>query len=508
MSLLAVDMGSSSCKAAAFSEDARVLALKTQPYSAESRHPSWREMPPEKFWQALQTVVRAIAAEVTHDPVEVLALSSHGETFIPVEEQKRAIGPAILNADNRAVAEANWLAATIGRERLFEITGLVAHSMYPLPKMLWLRKHQPDVFSRTASFLALPGYLLTRLGLPGYVDFSLASRFLAFDTRKRAWSPEILSACELPENQFPTPLPAGTIAGQLPASVASDLGLRANIPVVLGGHDQPCAALGSGVLGPGRVSASLGTYECLVAVSEAPASSDDALAANLTSYCHVVPDRYVTLAYFPAGIMIEWFLRVLCSAAEPVSSVSQGELCAALELEASPDPTGLCITPHLFGTCNPDFDPHATGVVAGIRGATSRSDLYKGILEGIACEFANMAELLQQAAGAYRDVYISGGGGRSRLGLQLRATMANRQLHRMQCPVAVCLGTAILAGVAIGKYGSFAKAIEQVVRVSETITPDTAAGARYEAQRMQYRMLYSSLAPIRRAQAKRAEEEQ
>lgn len=444
---------------------------------------------------------------MTNDSVEVLALSSHGETIIPVDEQKRAIGPAILNADNRAVAEAHWLAEKVGREKLFEITGLVAHSMYPLPKMLWLRKHQPDVFSRTASFLTLPGYLLTRLGLPGYVDFSLASRFLAFDTRKRKWSAEILSACEMPENQFPSPLPAGTIAGQLPAKIATELGLKANIPVVLGGHDQPCAALGSGVLGPGRVSASLGTYECLVAASEVPATTGVALAANLNSYCHVVPERYVTLAYFPAGVMIEWFLRVLCSAAETGTSVSQGELCAALESQASPDPTGLCITPHLFGTCNPDFDPNATGVIAGIRGTTSRSDLYKGILEGIACEFANMAELLQQAAGMFRNVYISGGGARSRLGLQLRATMANRELHLMQCPEAVCLGTAILAGVATGMYGSFAQAVEQVVRVSGTITPEAATAATYESQRMQYRMLYSSLAPLRRAQAKRTEEE-
>ena len=501
MSLLAIDMGSSSCKAVAFSDDGGVLAQTTQSYSAASRcPPSWSEMPAENFWKAFRTVTRAIAAEVAHEPVEVLAISSHGETLVPVDVQQRAIGPAILNADNRAVREANWLAEEIGRARIFEVTGLAAHSMYPLPKILWLRKHQPDVFSSAVRFLALPGYLLTRLGLSPYVDYSLASRFLAFDIRKRSWSSEILSACELTAEQFPTLMPAGTIAGDLATNIASDLGLRAGLPVVLGGHDQPCAALGSGVLGPGRISASLGTYECLVAASEAPVLSSDALAANLNSYCHVVPGRYVTLAYFPSGIMIEWLLRVLCSAAEQASSASLAELYASLEVQASPEPTGLCITPHLLGTCNPDFDPNATGVIAGIRPTTRGADLYKGILEGIACEFANMAELLQQAAGVYRDVYVSGGGGRSRLGLRLRAAIANRELHLMRCPEAVCLGTAILAGVAVGKYGSFAKAVEQVVRVSETITPDASTAASYEAQRMQYRILYSSLAPLRHAQ--------
>ena len=501
MSLLAVDMGSSSCKAVAFREDGKALAQAAQCYNATSPHPSWSEMSPEIFWQAFQTVIRAIAAQVTRDPVEVLAFGSHGETFICVDAQQHAIRPAILNADNRAVKEANQVAEKIGRARIFEITGLTAHAMFPVPKILWLRQHEPDVFSRTDRFLTLPGYLLMRLGLPGYVDYSLASRFLAFDIRKRAWSPEILSAFELSAEQFPAPAPAGTIAGQLTEKAAGNLGLKAGIRVVLGGHDQPCGALGSGVLGPGRVSASLGTYECLVAASEAPALSEESLAANLNSYCHVVPDRYVTLAYFPAGIMIEWFLNLLYPAGGTTGSMTHSDLCAALEAQASPGPTGLCITSHLLGTCNPDFDPSAAGVIAGIRLNTGRADLYKGILEGIACEFASMAELLQKAVGNYRDVYVSGGGGRSRLGLQLRAATANRSLHRMQCNEAVCLGMAILAGVAVDKFSSYIEAVQQVVHVQETVVPDAAIAASYAAQAMQYRMLYSSLAPLRRAQA-------
>lgn len=501
MSLLAVDMGSSSCKAIAFSEDGRALVQKTCSYSpAQSPHPSWAELPAENFWRALVTVTQAISADVTVDPVEVLAISSHGETFVPVDSQQQAVAPAILNIDNRAAAEANWLADTLGRRRIFEITGLATHPMYPAAKILWLRKHQPDVFSSAARFLALPDYLLTRLGLPAHIDYSLASRFLTFDIRKRAWSVEILSACQFGPEQLPEPVPAGTVAGQLSASAAGKLGLRTGTFVVVGGHDQPCGALGCGVLEPGQVSASLGTYECLVAASQAPALNDRAFAANLNSYCHVVPERYVTLAYFPSGIMLDWFLHLVYTSGEFASMASVAELCGRLEAGALPGPSGLCITPHLLGTCNPDFNPDATGVIAGIRPRTSRSDLYKGILEGIACEFANMAELLQESAGTFRGVYISGGGARSPLGLKLRAAMAGRELHLMLCPEAVCLGTAILAGVAAGKYGSFAEAIEQVVRVAETITPDASVAESYKTQMLQYRVLYSSLAPVRRAQ--------
>ncbi len=499
MSLLAIDMGSRSCKAVAFSEGGTALAHATYSYSPSLPRPLWAEMEAEKFWQAFQTITRAITTEVTKDPVEVLAISSHGETFIPVDSQQHSVAPAILNVDNRAVAEANWLGDTLGRRRFFEITGLAVHPMYPLPKILWLRLHKPDVFSSVVRFLALPDYLLTRLGLPAYIDYSLASRFLAFDIRRRIWSEEILSACELTPEQFPLPVPAGTVVGTLAAKIALELGLRSGTPVVVGGHDQPCGALGCGVLEPGRVSASLGTYECLVVASTSPATIDHALPANLNSYCHLVPERYVTLAYFPSGIMIEWFLRLIYSAGEVACPTSIGEQCAALEELADTGPTGLCITPHLLGTCNPDFDPCATGVIAGIRPATNRSNLYKGILEGIACEFASTTEFLRPEA-ASMEIYAHGGGGRSRLGMKLRAALANCPVHLMQCPEAVCLGTAILSGVAIGKYQSFAEAVEQVVRVAETIAPDPALAESYKAQVEQYRILYSSLAPLRRAQ--------
>jgi xylulokinase len=500
VSLLAVDMGSTNCKAIAFSEDGRVLSLKTSSYSAESSHSSATEIAPERFWQALVAVTRGIAAEVNRDPVEVLAISSHGETLVPVDSQHRVIRPAILNVDNRAVREAGWLTREIGRKKIFDVTGLTVHSMYPLAKILWLRQNEPDAYVSSAQFLALPTYLLTRMGLPAYVDYSLASRFLAFDICKLTWSAELLSLCELNAEQFPIAVPAGTIAGELEARVADELELPPSTLVVVGGHDQPCAALGSGVLEQGRVSASLGTYECLVSASESPALSDASLAANLNTYCHVVPDRYVTLAYFPSGIMVEWFLHLIGLSAEPNRTTSFDDLCAALEAHAPAGPTGLCITPHLLGTCNPDFDPAATGVISGIRPTTNRSDFYKAILEGIACEFAGMAQLLEKASGEFKDVYISGGGVRSRLGVTLRSALAARGLHLMRCPEAVCLGTAILAGTAVGKYKSLVQAVEQMVHVTETIVPDGAIADSYKAQIEQYRLLYSSLAPLRRAQ--------
>jgi len=503
VSLLAIDMGSSSCKAVAFSLDGRILAERSHSYSPETPHPAWAQMSAQVFWDALRNVTRGIVNAVSGDPVEVLAISSHAETFVPVNEQLQPVGPAILNMDNRAVSQANWLAEALRPRHIFEITGLAVHPMYPVPKILWMRENQSDTFRAAAKFLGVVDYLLTRLGLPACIDYSLASRFLAFNILQKQWSEEILSACDLTPGRFAVPVPTGTVVGHLSSSMAQDLGLPAGTSVVVGGHDQPCAALGMGVVESGRVSASLGTYECLLAASDAPALNDAAYSANLNTYCHVVPDRYVTLAYFPSGIMLEWFLHLLYPD-RAGSAASVGEICAALEARAPSAPSGLCIAPHLLGTCNPDFNPHATAVIFGLRPDSSAAQIYKGILEGIACELRSMTELLQRVAGVFHDLYVTGGGCRSPLGLELRAALTGCRLHRMRCPEAVCLGTAILAGVGTKTYSSLSEAITQLVQVADTIDPDEQTADSYHLQLQQYQLLYTSLAGVREIRAAKA----
>jgi xylulokinase len=489
MSLLAIDIGSSRCKAVVFAATGKILTQHACSYTPEFPAPAHAEIKAERFWQAVCHCSQAVSRNLS-DPVRALCLSSHGESFVPVNGRNEAIAPAILNQDNRATEEAVWFERTFGRKRLFEITGLVAHPMYPVPKILWLRKHRPDVFASPVRFLSVIGYVLSRLGLPPYIDYSLASRYLAFDIRRRRWSDEILAATEINAECLPVPVPAGTIAGKLEGATASQLGLSPGTMVVMGGHDQPCGALGVGAIGPGRVADSMGTYECLVAASDQPSSTDVALAASLNSYCHVIPDKFVTLAYFPSGIMIKWFHDLIY---DGDSGQAESTNYAALERDAPAGPTGLCVTPNLIGTCNPDFNPHARGIISGLSPNTTRSQIYKGILEGLACELSQMTDILASAVGEFRDVYVTGGGSRSVLGLQLRAALSGRRLHVMECPEAVCLGGAILAGVACGEYGSLRKAVELVVRNVATVSPDHAVAAAYAQQAEQYRRLRSAL---------------
>jgi xylulokinase len=495
MSLLAVDIGSSTCKAVVFASGGEVLAQGSAHYSPEFPRPSFAEIHPDKFWDAVCLCCRNACKDLT-EPVQALCLSSHGETFVALDSTGRPLTWAILNQDGRATRQSAWIEEMFGRECLFQVTGLIAHPMYPVPKILWLRKNQPDVFSSTKCFASLIGYLLRKMQLPAYVDYSLASRYLAFDVRRQSWSEEVLSAADLKKDVLPVPVPAGTIAGKISSEAADQLGIPSGTPVVLGGHDQPCGALGSGVIAAGPVADSMGTYECLVAASDAPALSEKALNASLNSYCHVVPGKFVTIAYFPSGIMVKWFHDLLYADGiqETQSSTADREAAhyASLESHAPVGPTGLCVTPHLIGTCNPDFNPHARGIIAGLGPTTDRAQLYKGILEGIACELSIVTEALAKAVSDFRDIYATGGGSRSTLGLQLRASLSRRRIHIMRCQEAVCLGTAILAGVAVGEYESITEAVTALVKDCMTVEPDQELAASYRDQIKHYRQLRST----------------
>lgn len=499
MSLLAIDIGSSRCKSVAFAVTGEILSEHACAYAPDFPAPSQAEINPEHFWQAVCHCSQA-ASKGLSDPVRALCLSSHGESFVPVNGRNEAIAPAILNQDSRATEESSWLEKTCGRPQLFRITGLVAHPMYPIPKLLWLRKHQPALFFSSVRFLSVPGYILARLGLPPYVDYSLASRYLAFDIRQRRWSDEILAATEIRAECLPVPVPAGTIAGKLDAAAASQLGVSQGTLVVMGGHDQPCGALGVGAIEPGRVADSMGTYECLTATSDQPSLTDEALEASLNSYCHVVPDNFVTLAFFPSGIMVKWFHDLLhgdgTAAADADPSSLESVRYRTLEQDAPAGPTGLSITPNLIGTCHPDFNPQARAIISGLCANTTRGQIFKGILEGLACEMAQLSNILAIAVGDFHDVYVTGGGARSALGLQLRAALSGRTLHVMKCPEAVCLGGAMLAAVALGEYRSLREAVQQVVREVSAVSPDDKIAAAYAQQVRQYRHVRSALVSI------------
>jgi xylulokinase len=489
MRLLAIDVGSSRCKVAAFSATGEMVAIRSSAYAPHFPRPGFAELDSEIFFNSATLLAREVSG-LAGGRIDAVCFSSHGETLIPTGADGRALCPAILNIDSRARSEAEWCEQKIGRERLFSLTGHTSHSMYPIPKLIWLSRNAPETFSSAARFLSVTDYLLHRLGLEPLVDYSHASRFMAFDVKAGRWSQEVLAAARIPEGKLPTPVQAGTIANKLSNASAAMLGVAEGTAVVVGGHDQVVGAVGLGVVGAGRAAGSLGTYECILVASDEPQLNHAALEGRLCSYPHAVPGKFVTIAFFPAGITLEWIDQFLY---QRKNGEDREEHWRALEAGAPEGPTNLLVTPHLVGTCNPDFDSRATAAIVGLTPGVTPSHLYKGALEGIACELALITEYLEAAGCCFSDSNVSGGGTRSPLGVRLRAAFTGKKLHIMNCQESVCLGGAMLAAVAIGIYPDLKSAARAMVREKECVLPNHELGQEYSPQVANYRGLRSFL---------------
>lgn len=483
MSFLSVDIGSSRSKAAIFSCSGEMFAARSIMYEPRIARPGFAELDPEQFFTSVTALIRQVTS-LSKESVEAICFSSHGETIVPCTADGRPAGAAILNMDLRAEAEARWLEDAIGRKQIFAKTGLVSHAMYPVPKLLWLRRNAPEIFSSATVFPGITGFFLAQLGLPPLADYSHAARYLALDIHRYAWWEEMLSAAGIPASKLPEPVPTGTVAGRLNSEAAAVIGVPTGTPAVVGGHDQVMGAVGMGVLDGQAAAASLGSYDCLLAVSDQPVLNQAALRAGLNTYPHAVPGKYATIAYFPAGVMMQWLLHLLYE-----ELGDDADRFAKLEAAAPDRPSGLLVTPHLIGSCNPEFDAQARAAMAGISISSTRADLFKGALEGIASEFALVAACLKDSGLDFDEIRVFGGGTRSPLGLRLRAALSNSKLRTMQCDEAVCLGGAMLAAVASGTYRNLGAAAAAMVHEQSCVSTDTALRAEYAEQLARYHRL-------------------
>jgi xylulokinase len=323
---------------------------------------------------------------------------------------------------------------------------------------------------------------------------------MGFDIREKRWSGDLLAFAGLSEERLGIPRVSGEKAGEIDEKRGSILGLQSGTAVAVGGHDQPCGAFGCGVIDEGDVADSAGSYECLSVASSSPRNTAQALSYSLNTYCHVVPERYITLAFFPAGFVINWFADQFCQP-ERIAADREGldvfQLLERRMEEMKAEPTGVCVTPHVIGSFNPYWDVRATGSLIGITPQVTRLQLYRALHEGIACELSINVEILEKVAGPFDEITIYGGITGSPFSVQLRADLARKRLRTLRTSQAVCQGAAMLAGIAIGSYRDFRDAVSQVVGFDRSYEPNAEMADRYQRQLARYRLIHPSLAAIR-----------
>lgn len=483
LSFLALDIGTSELKVTVFNAAGDALETvrsEVQPVFSDGCR---AEMDPEALWRAICRGIQTLPPD-RKKQISAAAISSHGESFVALDKQGAPVGQAILNIDCRAGAEMERYAEFFGRQKLYEKTGLPPHPMYTLPKIAWLKRHEPASFSHCHRFLCIEEYIHFRLHLEPVISDSLASRTMGFDIRQGHWDGELLGFAGIAQEQLSPASQSGKVVGTAPAEISSELGIPANVLWCTGGHDQACASVGAGALGAGKIADGTGTFECAsVPLSQALLSATS-LAANLPCERHVIPGQFLTLAYVPGGIAVKWlrdnYVRV--------PDYTYDAMLAGLPI----DPTGIFCFPYFLGTGTPWLDSQARGAIYGLTSHTSHQALVQSVLEGISYEMRWNLEVLRSMGVVVEQVFAVGGGAKSDAWLQLKSDIFGCPL--VQIPgEASSRGAAICAAMAVGAFASWPEAIGAMVRRGRVFEPRPSVQQRYSELFEQYRQIAEKL---------------
>lgn len=498
MSLIGLDIGTTGCKAMVFAKDGCVLSQARREYTIQTPQPNWAEQDAELVWALAWQCLRAVVAAVPDDPPLALAISCQGEAVIPVDEVGRALRPAILGMDTRTTAENDWLRQTFGADELFQRTGMPVHTINTLPKLLWLQRNEPTLWRDAHQFLLYEDFFLRRLGGEAVVSVCLASRTQMMNLAAADWDDDILTRCNIERSRLANIAPlTGGVVGKLRPELQQELGLADDLLLVSGGHDQACAALGSGVIAPGLAMVSTGTAEVVEVAMTTPALAPALRDGGISVYRHVVPGLYVAMTLnHSGGLLLRWFRDTLGKWEVEQAAMTGADAYDLLFQDAPAGPTGLLLAPHFAGSGTPTLDVHEKGAILGLTFATTKAEMAKAVLEGLTFELRINLDLLRTAGVQIDELHAVGGGARSDLWLQLKADICGLPLRVPQVTDAACLGAALLAGVGANVYSDLSAGVAHAVHWRDRIAPEPRQADAYAPRYALYRRLHPLLAEI------------
>ncbi len=480
MYLLGIDVGTTNTKAVVFDTDTgRICAQGNAP--TLTRHPTQTEseFDADELWNTLVLCLRQTIAQCDFpERIRALAVASMGEAGFPLDVDGNVLYPAIAWHDLRTVSQARWWSDTLGRERLYRITGQVLQPMFGINKLLWLRDNKLDVFQRMHRWLSIEDFVLWKLSGCAVTDYSIASRTMMFDQRTLTWSSTLFNHINLPMDCFPSPVSSGTAIGTLAKQVAEDIGLSATTTIVTGGHDHLCAALAVGVVQPGQILDSTGTAGVVLALSKTFETSNDLLVGGYPCYSYVLPGTYVTMGSIHfAGGALEWLIKLLYGNG---ASLLTEEIYTQALREGAQIPigsNGVTILPYLLGTGTPLGQDAATATLLGLTPAHGRSELVRALIEGLGFWLRdNLATFARIGiAPSQTEIIAVGGTTRSTMLMQTKADITGCCLRVPLIAEAAATGAALLAGMGIQAFSTINDAIALVEHEEKIYEPDREA---------------------------------
>lgn len=491
--LIGLDLGTTTIKAALLdTEVGQIEHVAARPTPTSHPQPGWSEHDPEALWQAAADCLAEIGAALGGRRLSGLAISSLAEAGVPLDRDGTPLYPIIAWYDRRSEPQATWVEDQISVADLYAVTGQRASTSFSITKILWLREHEPQVFRRTALWLPVSSYILYRLCGEAVTDVTIAARTLLFDQQTLAWSPRLLELFDLDETMLPKPYPGSTRVGSVSAAASIQAGLPAGTPCFLGGHDHLCAALATGAAQPGAAADSTGSAQALIGLVQRFLPDPTLAEGGFACYAYLLPGIFTLKGGLKAaGNAIEWQAKLLTGPGDkPDYPALETEAWAGVGKQAGP-----LWLPHLIGSGSPQADRTARAALVGVRFEHERGDLFRAMLEGLACWTRHNLEVMRSHSGLpIREVTLTGGVTRLRLLSQLKADLLNCPVHVPEIAEAAAAGAALLAGIGAGVFASAAEAVSALRYPSQQLLPDPNRAAWYEQLYQQvYAPLYANL---------------
>jgi xylulokinase len=486
MLFIGVDLGTSSVKLLLMDDAGRILKIVSRDYPISYPQPGWSEQKPEDWLRATLEGIRLLTEDC--DKTQIAGIGAGGQMhgLVALDRDDNVLRPAILWNDGRAGAETEWLNTVIGTETLSKYTGNIAFAGFTAPKLLWMKKNEPELFARIDKIMLPKDYLNYMLSGVHCTDYSDASGMLLLDVANKRWSREMLDICSAKEEWMPRLFESYETIGTLKPALAKELGLRPEVKIAAGAGDNAAAAVGTGTVGDGRCNISIGTSGT-VFISSDRFSVDENNA--LHAFAHADGRYHLMGCMLSAASCNKWWMEDILKTAD----------FGAEQRPLTREKLGrghVYFLPYLMGERCPYNNPAARGAFLGMTMDTTRADMTQAVLEGVAFGIRDALEIARSLGLPIRRSKICGGGAKSPLWKEIFANVLNLELESVETEEGPGYGGAILAAVACGAFASVQEAAEQLVRVTSTVKPDAETAARYKARYQVYRQLYPALKQV------------
>ncbi len=481
MLYIGVDLGTSAVKLLLMEGDGTIRKIVSREYPLYFPHSGWSEQNPEDWYSQTVEGIRELVKECDRSQVAGISFGGQMHGLVTLDEQDQVIRPAILWNDGRSAEETEYLNEKIGKEKLSAYTANIAFAGFTAPKILWMRKNEPELFARVKKIMLPKDYLAYRLSGSFCTDLSDASGMLLLDVKNRRWSSEMLEICGITEQMLPKLYESYEVVGTLKESVADDLGLPRQVKVIAGAGDNAAAAVGTGTVGEGRCNISLGTSGTIF-ISSHTFGVDSHNA--LHSFCHADGYYHLMGCMLSAASCNKWWnetiLRTDDFAAEQAGITKLGE-------------NPVIFLPYLMGERSPHNNPKARGMFIGMSMDTTREDMTQAVLEGVSFGLRDSLEVARSLGIDVQRTRICGGGAKSPLWRRMIASIMNLKVEMIENEEGPALGGAILAAVGCGEYPDVETAAARLVHVTDTIEPEPELVEKYEERYRKFHALYPAV---------------